>query len=176
MKGSFSRFKFSLISRKFYWVIVLNISYAHCFFFPLVLDGRQLACFISEECLCIFTFYFLFPFAITFQVSPPLLYLSLFLPELTFPLLSLLVLFTFKALSSIRCHVQLNSWTCVQYFGTYTGLFLSGGNVICVLFESSAVFSSFLRCLKAPVSLLSTFIDLHCWWELWWNLSLFLYF
>ena len=78
------------------------------FFFSWYWVEDRLACFISEECLCIFTFYFLFPFAITFQVSPPLLYLSLSLPELTFPLLSLLVLFTFKALSSVRCRVQLN--------------------------------------------------------------------
>ena len=78
------------------------------FFFSWYWVEDRLACFISEECLFIFTFYFLFPFAITFQVSPPLLYLSLSLPELTFPLLSLLVLFTFKALSSVRCRVQLN--------------------------------------------------------------------
>ena len=78
------------------------------FFFSWYWVEDRLACFISEECLFIFTFYFLFPFAITFQVSPPLLYLCLSLPELTFPLLSLLVLFTFKALSSVRCRVQLN--------------------------------------------------------------------
>ena len=144
MKGSFSRFKFSLISRKFYWITVLNISYAHFFFSWYWVEDR-LACFISEECLFIFTFHFLFPFAIAFQVSPPLLYLSLSLPKLTFPLLSLLVLFTFKAFSSIRCQVQLNSWTCVQCFGTHPGLFLSGGNAVCVLFESSAVFSSLLQ-------------------------------
>lgn len=160
MKGSFSRFKFSLISRKFYWITVLNISYAHFSFSWYWVEDR-LACFISTEKNAYFfsLFISILPFAISFQVSPPLLYLSLSLPKLTFPLLlQLLVLFTFKALSSIRCQVQLNSWTCVQCFGTHPGLFFLGVMLfLCFVWILCCLLLSFTDCLKAPASLCSTF-------------------
>ena len=133
-----------------FWFMSILFSYfSEMHFFPqqmmvlvLVVGGREVGMFyfsfISEESL-IFTFYFLFPFTVTFQRSPPLLYLSLFLPEVLFPLLSLLVLFIFKPLSSIRCFVQ-PSLRPVFSILTLTLDFLFLGLI------------SFVFCLSSPLS------------------------
>ena len=84
----------------------------------------------------------LFPFTATFQKALLILQLSVFLPEVIFPLLPLLVLLIFKPLPSVRCHELPN---CSVFWNvSWTFLFL-GLILIVFYFKSLTVFYFFVR-------------------------------
>lgn len=116
----------------------------------------------------------LFPFTAPFQRAL-LLYLSLFLLEVIFPPLALLVLLlTFKPLSLIMCH-ELPSHRPVFSILSPMFDFLCLGVLLFVFCFSPRLCSSlfFTQFLKPPLPLLFTSIGLHWCWELPWYLSSF---